>query len=125
MDTGDWHQNQCGQYSVSMKEAYDVFLDYIPHYYEDGKPLKLMLGGFFLGNPESNQYVIAAQKCSVDKDASNYCVCGHARTSLYIIADGRMAPCMPLSGNDELMQTMPNLCNVKLSDALDDSTYLK
>lgn len=57
-------------------------------------------------------------------DASNLCMCGHARCDLYITAEGRMAPCMPLSGNDELLQKLSNLCEVNLAAALDDSYYM-
>lgn len=124
MTTGEWERNNFGEYTMSMKEAYDVWLDYIPHYYEDKKPLAIMLSGLFTSSSKQDEYMIPAQKCSVNMDSSNLCMCGHARNNLYITAEGRMAPCMPLSGNDELLQKFPNLCEVNLADALDDSYYM-
>lgn len=124
MATGEWEKNNFGEHTMSMKEAYDVWLEYIPHYYEDKKPLEIMLSGLFSSSPKRAAYIVPAQKCAVDKDASNFCMCGHARNNLYITAEGRMAPCMPLSGNDALLQKLPNLCEAKLADALDDSYYM-
>ncbi len=124
MATGEWERNNFGEYTLSMKETYDVYLDYLPHYYEDKKPLELMLSGMFFSMPQKAVYLIPGQKCRIDIDASNFCMCGHARCNLYITAEGRMAPCMPLSGSDELLQKLPNLCEVNLADALDDSYYM-
>ena len=124
MATGEWEKNNFGEYTLSTKETYDTYLDYLPHYYEDRKPLALMLSGLFFSSPEKALYAIPGQKCKIDTDASNFCMCGHARNNLYITAEGRMAPCMPLSGNDVLLQKLPNLCDVNLADALDDSYYM-
>lgn len=124
MATGEWEKNNFGQYTMTMKETYDAFLEYIPYYYEDKKPLELMLGGMFFASPKFAGYMIPGQKCKPEVDASNYCMCGHARNNLYITAEGRMAPCMPLSGSDALLEKLPNLCEKNLSDALDDSYYM-
>ena len=124
MTTGEWEKNNFGEYTLSMKESYDLWLEYIPQYYEDKKPLEIMLASLFHSSPKKAAYLIPGQKCKPDKDASNFCVCGHARNNMYITAEGRMAPCMPLSGNDELLKKLPNLCEASLADALDDSYFM-
>lgn len=35
--------------SLTLEETFEVYLDYIPCFYEDGAPLGLHLGGFFMG----------------------------------------------------------------------------
>ena len=124
MVTGEWEKNNFGEYTMTMKEAYDIWLEYIPHYYEDGKPLDLMLSSLFASSSKQQTYIIPAQKAPVNMDTSNFSMCGHARNNLYITAEGRAAPCMPLSGNDELLPKFPNLCEENLADALDDSYYM-
>ncbi|MCR5764967.1 MAG: radical SAM protein [Treponema sp.] len=124
MSTGEWIANGCSDYTLSSKEAFDAYLEYLPYYYEDGKPMEIMLGGLFHSGNGRKGYFIPGIKCSDKIDSSNYCVCAHARTSLYITAEGRMAPCMPLSGNDELLKNLPDLCRESLNDALDDSSYM-
>ncbi|MDD4508715.1 MAG: radical SAM protein, partial [Eubacteriaceae bacterium] len=50
---GEWKRHG-GDASLSMKEAFDLYLDYIPHFFEDGAPLSLMLGGFFMARKGAN-----------------------------------------------------------------------
>lgn len=49
-DVGAWKEGGYGP-AIDLEELYRIYLDYIPHYYEDGMPLSLMLGGFFRASP--------------------------------------------------------------------------
>lgn len=49
-NVGAWLNTGLGE-TISYDELYQLYLDYIPHYYEDGMPLSLQLGGFFTADP--------------------------------------------------------------------------
>jgi hypothetical protein len=81
-NVGAWKENGFGE-SISMPELYQLYLDYIPHYYEDGMPLSIMLGGFFSASPsQPDRYDIPLMKNC--KDPQTTCICGHARMVMYI-----------------------------------------
>lgn len=54
-DVGEWKKNGNGV-SISTDELFELYLDYVPYYYEDGMPLSLMLGGFFAADPREKDY---------------------------------------------------------------------
>ena len=120
-DVGEWKKNGYGQ-SVTTEELFELYLDYIPHFYEDGMPLSLQLGGFFMASPrqpERFDIPLAKGKC----DPSKTCVCGHARMVMYISADGRALPCMSLSGM-EIQEKFPLITENGLASCLTDSFYM-
>ena len=120
-DVGEWKKNGYGQ-AVSVEELFELYLDYIPHYYEDGMPLAIQLGGFFSaspGRPERYDIPLAKGNCDPEKN----CICGHARMVMYISADGRALPCMSLSGMD-IQEQFPLITEIGLSNCLTDSFYM-
>ena len=121
-DVGAWKENGYGE-SITTEELYQLYLDYIPQYYEDGMPLSIQLGGFFSASPRyPKEYDIPSIKsCS---DASKTCVCGHARMVMYISAEGRTLPCMALSGMD-IQQEFPLIGEIGLAACLSDSRYMR
>jgi radical SAM protein with 4Fe4S-binding SPASM domain len=126
--TGAWAEN-AGDDHLSLEEALEAYLDYIPHYFEDGQPITLMLGGAFYAKKGDSRFWIPAQKfCGSDNDddrarAEAHCICGHARQVLYIAADGKVLPCMSLSGMDA-QQDFPGLEQMSLTECLSDSYYM-
>lgn len=120
-DVGAWKEGGYGE-SISMEELYRTYLDYIPHYYEDGMPLRLMLGGFFLADPRNpKRWEIPLEKNC--QDPEKLCVCGHARLTLYISAEGRALPCMSLSGQD-IQEQYPLIPELSLRKCITESTYM-
>lgn len=119
-DVGAWHDGGYGK-SINMKDLFEIYLDYIPKYYEDGKPLTLQLGGFFAKSKEDDYYSIPTIKPEMNLDT--YCVCGHARNHMYISAEGRALPCMSLSGM-EIQQEYPIILEKGLRYCLSESTYM-
>ena len=120
-DVGAWKEGGYGQ-SISMDELYQIYLDYIPHYYADGMPLSLQLGGFFSAAPqEPDMYDIPSQKNCSNPDKT--CVCGHARMVMYISAEGRALPCMALSGMD-IQKEFPLIPEIGLAQCITDSRYM-
>jgi radical SAM protein with 4Fe4S-binding SPASM domain len=156
--TGAWAEN-AGDDDLSLEETLEAYLDYIPHYYEDGQPMNIMLGGAFYARRGDPKFWIPARKYSgggavpdgaateasgdaateasdgaagdAGSDASNaantnleaQCVCGHARQVMYIAADGKVLPCMALSGMD-IQQDFPGLEHMSLAQCLSDSYYM-
>jgi radical SAM protein with 4Fe4S-binding SPASM domain len=108
---------------LSDEEVFDTYLQYIPHFYEDGMPLRIMLGGFFASNGSGPDYRIPAIKFAQGRPVDNKCICGHARSVMYIAADGKLLPCMPLSGL-KIREEFPNVLDMDLKDALTDSFYM-
>lgn len=119
-NVGAWRDNGYGE-SIAVEELFETYLDYIPKYYEDGKPLTLMLGGFFIAKPGEQSYSIPLLKREMDLDT--YCVCGHARNHMYISPEGRALPCMSLTGM-EIQQQYPLILENGLRKCLTESTYL-
>ena len=120
-DVGEWRKNGYGK-TITPDELFELYLDYIPHYYEDGMPLSLMLGGLFSASPEKpNAFDIPLVKGKCDP--SKTCVCGHARQVMYIAADGRALPCMSLSGMD-IQDQFPLITEIGLEACLNDSFYM-
>lgn len=121
-NVGAWKENGYGE-SISMDALYQLYLDYIPQYYEDGMPLSLQLGGFFMADPdEPDEYSIPSLK-NCDRPES-VCVCGHARQVMYISAEGRTLPCMALSGMD-IQEEFPLITQIGLSRCISDSRYMR
>jgi len=121
-NVGAWKEGGYGE-SIAMDELYQLYLDYIPHYYEDGMPLSLQLGGFFSASPRRpDEYDIPAMKNCDDPDKT--CVCGHARMVMYISAEGRALPCMALSGMD-IQQEFPLIPELGLAKCITDSRYMR
>lgn len=123
-DVGAWKDGGYREdYSLSLEETYQLYLDYIPKYFEDGMPLALQLGGFFYATPgKPGEYKIPSAKSC--KDPSTMCVCGHARQVLYIAADGRALPCMSLSGMD-IQKEFPLITEQGLAQCITDSRYMR
>lgn len=120
-DVGAWKEGGYGK-SMTIKELFGIYLDYIPEYYEDGMPLYLQLGGFFMASPKKPEsYIIPSLKSCGDPE--KVCVCGHARQVMYISAEGRALPCMSLSGMD-IQKNYPLVTETGLVNCITDSSYM-
>ena len=109
--------------TVDIKELFDLYLEYIPHFFEDGCPMVVQLSGFFIGYPDG-KCRFGSEKYKADFDASRMNVCGHARNQLYISADGRMLPCMSLSSYDEVAKEYPSVFETGIKKGLSESKYM-
>lgn len=120
----DLWENYDKDYSLSLDEVLDLYLEYIPHFFEDDMPINLMLGGLFVGRKGSTNYLIPAAKYPKGTDQClNNAVCGHARNTLYLSPEGRMLPCMSLSSMDVQYQ-YPLITDIGLRKGLTDSVYM-
>lgn len=113
--------------SLTLEETFEVYLDYIPCFYEDGAPLGLHLGGFFMGRSGSGDWTIPnIGKHPEERDpaaCASQVTCGHARQTLYLSPEARMLPCMALSSMP-MQERYPLATEIGLRQGLSDSEYL-
>ena len=114
---------QIRDYVLSPDEEFLFYLDYIPKYYEDGQPLKLMLSGMFQSDGKKKAG-IPFEKMQENQDCGNYCLCGHARNWMYITQDGYIVPCIPIGSVENGRSQFPNIRDMTLAEALKDSFYM-
>lgn len=121
-NSGEWLKNGYGE-SMSLPELFQYYLDYIPMYYEDNMPMQIMLSGFFMADPERpDVFHIPVYKPECDPET--FCMCGHARMVMYISPEGRVLPCMSLSGR-KIEEKFPMITKEGLSECITDSYYMK
>ena len=111
------------EYAIDMEEEFETYLNYLPRFYKDDIKLSLMLSGFFLSG-KNKTYSIPFDKRLGEK-CENYCLCGHARNYMYITAEGNMTPCIPMGSAESGRKRFPNIRDMKMTDALVDSFYMK
>ena len=119
---GEWTKHNDNK-SINLPELFKAYLDYLPDYYADGMPLRILFSGFFMADPRRpDEYII------IGYDDENFnpdetLVCGHARTTSYISPEGRVLSCIPLSGL-KVQEKFPFVTQNKLSDCLNSPEYL-
>ena len=121
-DAGNW-LNEGGKLTVNVQQLYDAYLDLIPKYRATGAPLSIMLGGFFMCGQGSNKYRIPCKKFDGTEKMLRQPICQSARTTMYIGPDGRLLPCIPLTGLP-VEENLPFVTETSVCEALSDSRYL-
>lgn len=120
-DIGAWREGGYGK-SIGIEELFEVYMEYIPRYFEDGMPMAVSLGGFIKLNPLKDYYEIIPLKA--EKNLDHDCVCEVAREDIYISAEGRALPCMPVAGTD-IQNDFPFILEKGLKKCLTDSSYIE
>lgn len=110
------------EYCPDTGEAYDCFLEYLPQYYEDGAPAPILLRSLFMSVGKDG-YLIPGCRFTEDIDPSEYCVCGHASTVMYISASGRVMPCIALDCVQALSCAFNSVYDKPLNQILEGSFY--
>ena len=121
-DAGNW-LNEGGKYNLNVNELYTAYLDYIPKYKAAGAPLTVMLGGFFMCQKGSEKYISPSKKYNGSEKMLRQTTCPSARNTMYIAADGKLLPCIPLTGLP-IQDGMPSVTDMDICQALSDSRYL-
>ncbi len=122
---GEWVEHE-DDGTLTMDEMYQIYLDYIPQYYEDGLPLQFLdLGGFFnVSRQRPEQFWVPVEHHC--EDPKRTCLCSSVRNQVYISADGQALPCMALAGSDDVArEDFPNIFDIGLKACLTDSHYMK
>ena len=111
------------EYALTVEEEYDAYMDYIPHYIEDGMPVPILsLSGLF--RAFEGELSVGAERHPEDKDCGRLPICASARTTMYLGPDGRILPCIPMSERDTTSERFPQVGGVTLAEALSDSFYM-
>ena len=119
---GEW-KNEPEHY-LAQEELYEAFLEYIPHYFEDGKPLTLGLEGFFFYDTDRERLTAIHEKNVPEDQFGKALMCGHVRREMYVSPKGNVLPCMSMVGGP-IEEKFPNLLETPLEDILDrDSLYM-
>jgi radical SAM protein with 4Fe4S-binding SPASM domain len=109
-------------YALTAEEAFEIYYDYIPHYYEDNVQMAIMLNGMFIAHP-GKKATIGYAKMDEDSDCSEYCLCGHARNYMYITSDGYCVPCIAMGSVESGRNLFPNIKDMSFAEVLSDSSY--
>ena len=113
---GEW-KNQPEHY-LTQEEVYETFLEYIPHYFEDGKPLPIGLEGFFNYEGEEKGPASYQEKNIEEVYFGRVLMCGHVRRELYVSPKGNILPCMSMVGTP-IEEQFPNMLETPLEEILD------
>lgn len=110
-------------YALTAKEEFEAYLEYIPHYFEDGMSIPfLMLSGLF--QAIRGRFSVTCERHSEKEDCSKKPICAAARNTMYLGPDGRILPCIPMSEQDSISHLFPLVGDITLAQALSDSFYM-
>ena len=110
-------------YAITAEEEYETYLEYLPHYFEDGMPVPiLMLSGLF--SSRKGEFTVSSERYPENGDYGRKAICASARTTMYLGPDGRILPCIPMSEQDSTGRLFPILGELTLAEALTDSFYM-
>ncbi len=114
---GEW-KNQPEHY-LMQQQVFQTFLDYIPCYFEDGRPLTIVLDGFFNYFADRGECSSFFEKNVEEKDFPGTMMCGHTRRrEMYVSPGGNVLPCMGIVGHP-LEEKFPNMLETPLEEILD------
>lgn len=122
---GEWLDQQ--EHYLTQDEAFQTYLDYIPKYFEDNKPLSIDLEGFFNYDVERDEGGSYLEKKIEEDRFAKVLMCGHVRREMYVDPKGRVLPCMSMVGTPIETQ-FPNMLEQPLEDILgvnDQSLYMR
>lgn len=117
---GEWTKEK--EHYLSTEEAFQIYLDYLPQYKEDGCPLGLQMEGFFIYHPEDESYSIPEEKNLPEDKLDDFTPCGIIKSTLYVGPNGAIVPCMSMGGL-EVEKQFPNVFETPLKVILTDSSY--
>lgn len=118
-----WKCNSDGN-DMTQQEYLDAILEYIPHFFEDGMPCELLIGGVIYLHKDSTKYKVLAEKSDGSESCLNCHLCGATRYSCYITPEGRLLPCMPMTACKEQEQ-FAKVQEMGLRKGLSDSYYME
>ena len=108
---------------LSTAEVYNVLIDYIPQYIEDGAPMPLNLTGIFQ-SINKTEYKIPLAKAPEGINIDSRCVCGQVRNSIHIDFNGFVMPCPPMAFNDAGKKYFTRIFDKPLKELLNDGAYM-
>lgn len=124
LELGEWASPEMQELQITPAEQQELFLEYIPQYFEDNAPLSIMLGGSFMYTPGDDHWgIYHEQPCSAE-DEGTAPSCGVLLKNFYIGAEGMVVPCMSM-GDSGYAPRFPNLFQTPLKEILRESEYTR
>lgn len=123
MNVGNWQQEQ-GVYDIPIDELYEGYLSLARRHQREGAPLTLMLSGFYFGKKNSQDFSSPFDKFDGTENSLGQISCRSCRVNPYIMADGKLLPCIPLTGST-IEEEMPDLLETSIEQALQDSAFFQ
>ena len=113
---GLWKE-QSGEYALSEEEVWEIYRDYIGHFFEDGMPVGISLDGYFRCDKGATDYTVPYVKSGGGEhpDWSEIPYCEAARKTAYIGPDGKLSPCMGFS-DSAMKEKWPSLFEKSLGE---------
>lgn len=119
---GEWRNET--EHFLSRDEVYQAYLDYIPHFFDDGAPLSLILEGFFDYDKPTDSTSSWFEKDIKEEYFGRVLMCAHVRRGIYVSPKGNVLPCMSMVGGP-IEEQFPNMLEMPLEEILDgQSTYM-
>ncbi|MCM1328252.1 MAG: radical SAM protein [Ruminococcus sp.] len=127
VNTGNWKNQNCGE--INYGKIFDGYIELLKKYAADGMPMDLSLGGFFSGSRAEKKYTVPFASGCGNCERCSRTLCETAFISAYLLPDGRVLPCIAMSGS-EIEKIAPNIFDngQSLEKALSNSpadTYAK
>ena len=121
-ELGYWKQNK-EAYDLSMDELWQIYRGCIRDYFASGMPISLELDGFFHCDRGSADYSVMYAKKGACREKLSVCPrCESVRSSIFIGADGTVAPCMGFY--DTLYhEKLPNVLRTSLGEITQRGYY--
>jgi len=121
---GDWLKED-RSLDLGIDELYEAYLKLIPEYLAAGSPLGIEMAGLFSCGKGGRDYK-SGFKMDYEDAEKRACdpLCKCVNSVMYISADARMLPCMPMAGLP-VQDEFPSLYDTSIYKALTNSFYLK
>lgn len=122
-ELGEW-ASVSEEVSLTQDESLQLYLDYIPLYFEDDCPLSIMLDGAFTYDPEEPYFMAMeyCRPCATDSRSERRLSCGILKASMYIGPDGTVCPCMSMT--DSRVGDWPNVFETPLATILGENEFM-
>lgn len=113
---GEWEHQR--EHWLTQAETYEAFLEYIPHYFEDGMPMSIGMEGFFSYDIPREHMSAIFERNVEERYFPRAIMCSHVRREMYVSPQGRILPCMSMVGGP-IEQQFPNMLETPLEEILD------
>ena len=120
VDVGEWIKNGRGK-GLTQRETLEVYLKYLPAFFEDGMPVTVVLNRMLKLHAGKNDYQITPIR--VKRDCHKKRLCSTVYELAFLNGDGKLAPCIPIAGMDGQQENFADLTKMHLRDALEKSRY--
>lgn len=116
---GEWAKADNTSMELTPSEYAQVCLDYLPLYFEDGKPLNLFINPFVYMRKDTEPTFPSMREFDGNE---NQPVCIGMHQTLLISANGQFLPCYMMSGFD-IAKSMPKISELGFKATLENSFY--